>query len=135
MFGMMRNPAASYATVSVDVAIETANPHRLVLMLFDGAIAAIVVSKSQMAAGDIALKGSNISRAIDIVANGLKASLDMASGGELAERLAALYDYITQRLLWANLKNEPAALDEAMNLLKELREAWEQITPGQQEAA
>lgn len=135
MFGMMRNPTASYTTVAVDVAIETADPHRLVLMLFDGAIVAIHASKVQMAEGNIALKGSNISKAIDIIINGLKASLDMASGGELAERLAALYDYMTQRLLWANLKNEPAALDEVLGLLNELRGAWEQIAPSKQAAA
>ena len=88
-----------------------------------------------MIEGNISLKGSHISRAIDLISNGLKASLDMESGGELAERLAALYDYMAQRLLWANLKNETAPLDEVLNLLNELRGAWAEIAPSKQEAA
>lgn len=135
MFGMMRSPAESYAKVGVEMAIETADPHRLVLMLFDGAIAAVVISKTHMESGNVPLKGSNISKAIDLITNGLKASLDMDSGGELAERLSALYDYMAQRLVWSNLKNETAPLDEVLNLLNELRDAWTQIAPGQQEAA
>ena len=135
MFGMMRNPAESYAKVGVEIAVETADPHRLVLMLFDGAIVAVATSKNHMADGNIPLKGSNISKAIDIITCGLNASLDIESGGELAERLSALYDYMAQRLLWANLKNEIAPLDEVLNLLNELRSAWAEITPSQQEAA
>ena len=135
MFGMMRNPAESYAKVGVEIAVETADPHRLILMLFDGAAAAVGISKAYMIEGNISLKGSHISRAIDLISNGLKASLDMESGGELAERLAALYDYMAQRLLWANLKNETAPLDEVLNLLNELRGAWAEIAPSKQEAA
>lgn len=135
MFGMMRNPAESYAKVGVDAAVETADPHRLILMLFDGAVAAISIAKFEMEAGEIAKKGASISKAIDIISNGLLASLDINAGGELAERLAALYEYMTQRLLFANLKNSTAALDEVLELLNSLRSAWEQISPGQQVAA
>jgi len=135
MFGMMRNPTESYAKVGVDAAVETADPHRLILMLFDGAVAAISIAKFEMEAGEIAKKGASISKAIDIISNGLLASLDINAGGELAERLAALYEYMTQRLLFANLKNNTAALDEVLELLNSLRSAWEQISPGQQVAA
>ena len=135
MFGMMRSPAQSYATVGVDVAVNSADPHKLVLMLFDGAITAIAVGKMHMESGRIAEKGINISKAISLINDGLKASLDREAGGELAERLDALYDYMAQRLLWANLKNEPGPLDEVSGLLAELREAWAQIPSHQQEAA
>lgn len=135
MFGMMGNPAQSYAKVSVDAAVETADPHRLVLMLFDGAISAISLARLHMDSGDIAEKGLAISKAINLVSNGLRASLDIEAGGELAERLAALYEYITERLLFANLKNSVAALDECSELLTGLREAWAQIAPGNQQAA
>ena len=53
MFGMMRSPAESYAKVSVDAAVETADPHRLVLMLFDGAMTAISLARIQMQKGQI----------------------------------------------------------------------------------
>jgi flagellar protein FliS len=135
MFGSMRNPAQSYAKVGLEVAVETASPHKLILMLFDGAVAAISIAKFEMESGEIAKKGLSISKAIDIISNGLRASLDMKEGGELAERLYALYEYMAQRLLFANLKNSTAALDEVLNLLTSLRSAWEQITPDQQVAA
>jgi flagellar protein FliS len=135
MFGMMRNPAQSYAKVGLEVAVETASPHKLILMLFDGAIAAINIAKFELEAGDIHKKGASISKAIDIVSNGLRASLDVEAGGELGERLAALYDYMVQRLLFANLHNNIAALDEVASLLDTLRDAWTQIAPGEQAAA
>ena len=128
MFGMRRNPIASYAQVSVDIA-ATADPHRLILMLFEGARAAILIARLHMERNEIPEKGAAVSRAIDIINNGLLASLDTEAGGELAEQLAALYEYIIQRLLWANLKNNLAALDEANNLLGELLSAWAIIAP------
>lgn len=135
MFGMMNNPAQSYAKVGVESAIATADPHRLIMMLFDGALAAISQARIHMEARDIPQKGVSISKSIDIISNGLRASLDMEASGELAERLAALYDYMAQRLLFANLKNNVAALDEVHELLASLREAWAQIAPGSEQAA
>ena len=132
---MMRSPAESYAKVSVDAAVETADPHRLVLMLFDGAMTAISLARIQMQNGQIPEKGAAISKAIDLITNGLGASLDIEAGGELAERLAALYEYMAQRLLFANMKNSVAALDEVSELLGSLRDAWAQIAPGEQAAA
>jgi flagellar protein FliS len=128
MFGMSRSPVASYAQVSTDIAV-TADPHRLVLMLFEGARVAISMARLHMERKEIPEKGAAISKAIDIIQNGLLASLDKDVGGELAERLAALYEYISQRLLWANLKNNLAALDEANQLLGELQSAWAMIAP------
>jgi flagellar secretion chaperone FliS len=129
MFGMSRSPAASYAQVSVDIAAETADPHRLILMLFEGARVAISMARLHMERNEIPEKGAAVSRAIDIISNGLLASLNVELGGELAERLATLYDYICQRLLWANLNNNVAALDEANKLLGELQSAWTMIAP------
>lgn len=127
MFGMNKSPVAAYRQVSTEIAVETADPHRLILMLFDGAQSALILARSHMEQKNIAEKGIAITKAIDIITNGLLASLDEEKGGELAERLAALYDYISHRLLWANLKNDVAALDEAAYLLGELQSAWAQI--------
>lgn len=135
MFGMMRNPAESYAKVGVESAVSTADPHRLIMMLFDGALAALSQARIHMEAGDIPKKGVSISKAIDLISNGLRASLDMEAGGQLAERLAALYDYMGQRLLFANLNNNLAALDEVNELLGGLRDAWSQIAPGSDQVA
>jgi flagellar protein FliS len=77
--------------------------------------------------GEIAAKTAAFTKAIAIVDGGLKASLDVKAGGELAERLSGLYDYILKQLLLANLRNEVAMLDEVGRLLSELRGAWVQI--------
>lgn len=131
MFAAMHNPKAAYGKVAVDVSVESADPHKLVLMLFEGALLALASATLAMrrreGATDLARKGEAISKAIDIIANGLKASLDLEAGGELAQRLAALYDYMCARLLHANLHDQPAVLDEVSHLLAELKEAWEQI--------
>lgn len=135
MFGSHRNPTAAYASVGVETSVATADPHKLILLLFEGAKAAILSAKMNMELGNIAEKGRLISNAIDIITNGLKASLDFEKGGDLSLKLAALYDYMVQRLLWANLRNEPAALDEVMHLLSEIHSAWVEIAPGSAQAA
>jgi flagellar secretion chaperone FliS len=127
MFASMNSPSQTYARVGVETGVMAANPHKLILMLFDGALLSIATAIHAMQEGNIAAKGESVSKAIDIVANGLKASLDFTAGGDLAPRLAALYDYICDRLLFANLRNDKAALMEAVHLLTELKSAWQEI--------
>jgi flagellar protein FliS len=128
MYGpRQRNAIAAYNSVGVETGVAAANPHELIVMLFDGAILCVASARQNMTSGGTAAKGESISRAINIVANGLKASLNLEVGGELALRLAALYDYMCDRLLYANLKNDAAALDEVRGLLEDLKGAWEQI--------
>ncbi|WP_374499611.1 flagellar export chaperone FliS, partial [Zoogloea sp.] len=95
--------------------------------LFEGALLQIGTAGIAMDNKDIPTKGTATSKAIEIITNGLKVSLDYEAGGELAERLGALYDYMTQRLLYANLNNSRPALDEVARLLNELKGAWEEI--------
>lgn len=133
MFSTMGKPTAAYEQVSLSTAIEGADPHRLILMLFDGAAAALNSAKFCMQDNNIPAKGAAISKAIDIITNGLQASLDIEAGGELAERLAALYEYMSSRLLWANLKNDQVALEEVRGLLEEIHDAWRQIAPDKQQ--
>ena len=131
MFGGFQNRAAAYAKVSVETGVNTADPHKLILMLFEGAMLAVASASLHMkrkgGADDVARKGEAISKAINIITNGLKASLDQDAGGELAGKLGALYDYMSARLLYANLHDQPAILDEISHLLAELKGAWEQI--------
>jgi flagellar protein FliS len=122
-----RAALSAYRKVGVETGVSVADPHRLILMLYDGALLCIAAAKEHMAAGRTAEKGENLSKAIDIISNGLKASLDVELGGELAGRLAALYDYMCVRLLYANARNNPVTLDEVRSLLVELKEAWSEI--------
>lgn len=134
-FGAGFGGAAAYKQIAVQTSVPTADPHTLILLLFEGAEAAIHLAKGKMLEKDIPAKGKALSQAIQIVTEGLRAGLDIEAGGEIAERLAALYDYIAARLVWANLKNDQAALDESLNLLGEIHSAWSAIAPGKQDAA
>lgn len=128
MFAYTNSAASAYAKVGVETGVETADPHQLVVMLFDGALLAIATARYNLEQKNIAAKGKAISHAIAIITNGLRASLDMNAGGELAQNLAALYDYMTNRLLDANIHNSAAVLDEVSGLLAGLKDAWTQIS-------
>lgn len=129
MFATAHRALNAYASVAIETGVAAADPHKLVLMLYDGALAALAEARLTMARGDTAAKGRALSKAIMIIESGLRASLDVKAGGELAERLAALYDYMCDRLLRANLGNHLDIVDEVARLLGELRGAWEQIRP------
>ena len=129
MFGSMKNGASAYAKVGVETGVLAASPHRLIVMLFEGAETALRVALAQMAARDIPGKGRSISKAINIIDNGLRASLDTKSGGEIASNLEALYEYMNTRLLQANLNNSADMVQEVLKLLGELKGAWESIAP------
>ncbi|MEE4465672.1 flagellar export chaperone FliS [Azotobacter chroococcum] len=121
--------AGAYARVGVESGVMSASPHQLIVMLFDGAQAAIRTARLHMQAGNVAEKGKAISKAIDIVNQGLLAALDHERGGELAGRLEQLYDYVARLLLRANLHNDERSLDEASLLLEQIGSAWRQIVP------
>jgi flagellar protein FliS len=123
----MRNALDSYAQVSMDAGVASASPHRLIVMLYDGALAAIAKAKFHMAGkeiSDIAEKGKATSHAISIIEDGLIGSLNVEAGGALAENLYSLYAYMSRRLLEGNLNNEAGAYDEVATLLGDLRDAW-----------
>jgi flagellar secretion chaperone FliS len=130
MFGTAQRAINAYTNVGIETGVEAADPHKLILMLYEGALLALVEAKRSMTQNDIAAKGKALSKAIMIIEHGLKASLDVNAGGELGERLGALYDYMAERLLQANLHNRAELIDEVSRLLTELRGAWEQIRPG-----
>lgn len=116
----------SYAQVHRSSAVESASPHKLICMLFDGALERIAQAKGAMEYGNIEMKGGKINSAITIV-GGLRESLDPDQGGDIAENLDALYIYIQNILMKAHLENNQEKLDEAAHLLNELRSAWAQI--------
>ena len=124
----MYNTAAvnEYKQVNTKAAVESADPHTLVKMLIDGALERINIAKLNMSQGDVVHKGENISRAISII-DGLKVSLDMDKGGEIAQNLASLYDYMQRKLLEANLHNNTENLDEVLSLINEIKSGWQAI--------
>lgn len=117
---------AAYAHVSVQCGVTAASPHRLVQMLMEGALDRIASAKGCLERRQIAAKGQQIGMAISIV-SGLRASLDMDAGKEIAQNLDDLYAYMERRLFEANLHNDPSILDEVTALIKQIKEAWDVI--------
>lgn len=119
--------ARAYSDVSFTSDVESAEPHRLILMLFDGAIRAVRDARIHQAAGRIGARGESVGMAIQIIGGGLKASLDPTAGGALAAQLAELYDYLSRRLLLASAHADESGFAECERLLQDLRDAWARI--------
>lgn len=119
--------AQHYQQVNVQSSIVDASPHRLIQMLFEGAMERIAQAKGAMMRGKIAQKGELIGKAVKIV-QGLQGSLNDNEGGELSANLDDLYDYIIRRLIQANSSNDVTALDECGRLLGEIKSAWDALT-------
>ena len=115
-----------YVRLGLRTDIETASPHRLILLLLDGATDKLRAARRAMDQAKIADKGANISWSISIF-DGLRASLNLEQGGELAANLDRLYDYMTRTLVEANLNGDRRKLDEVEGLLNEIRAAWKGI--------
>jgi flagellar secretion chaperone FliS len=127
MTGMAARALNSYSSLEVETGIAGASPERLIIMLYDGAVKAVFAAKTAIAQGDTPAKCTAISKAIAIIDEGLRCALNVEQGGDIAANLMALYDYMGNRLLFANLKSDPAALDEVARLLCELKQAWETL--------
>ncbi len=122
-----RTMSAMYRQIGVETSISGASPHQLIKLLFNGYFEALTEAKGAMPKKDHEGKGKAIGRAIRIVDEGLKASLDLSAGGEIARNLNDLYSYICIRLTHANLHNDEKALDECANLMTPVKEAWDAI--------
>ncbi|QIK14521.1 flagellar export chaperone FliS [Leclercia sp. 29361] len=122
----------AYAQVSVESAVLSASPHQLVVLLFDGALSAMKKAMILIEQGDIPGKGQALGKAINIISNGLQSGLNHEVGGELTTNLDSLYDYMTRRLLQANIHNDIDAINEVMELLNNIADAWKEIGPNSQ---
>lgn len=129
MFSPGHSGANAYARVGVETGVMGASPHRLIVMLYQGARQAIAQARMHVQMGNVPARGEAIGKAIQIVESGLQQSLNVEAGGEIAERLNALYSYMSRRLLEANIKQSEAMLVEVDGLLATLEEAWIGIAP------
>lgn len=115
-----------YQQVSTQSQLAEASPHRLIQMLFEGALDRLAQAQGALARGQVAKKGLLIGKVIGIV-GGLREGLDKGQGGELAQHLDGLYEYMIRQLAQANLKNDEAILRQVAQLLRELKEGWDGI--------
>src|SRR3990170_4023684 len=119
---------AAYQSAAAHGGVAASDPHRLIVMLMDGAIERIATARGCMQRSETAEKARLINRAVSIVGE-LRNSLDLRNGGQIAANLAELYDYICRRLLLATTENKVEMLDEVSGLMHEIRSAWLAIAP------
>jgi flagellar protein FliS len=119
---------AAYQSVSVHGGVAGADPHRLVLMLMDGALERMAIARGYIERGQIAKKAQALHQCVNIV-NELRGSLNPVQGGALAQNLGDLYDYMLRQLLRANVESDLNCVKEVASLMSEIRGAWVAIGP------
>ncbi len=127
MFGLNQSGVNVYAKIGMETGVLAASPNKLIIMLYEGAIAACQSAIMHMQKKDIENKGAMLSKAIMIIESGLRLSLDKKAGGEVAASLDSLYAYMSHRLTIANIRNQPEQVQEVIKLLTDLKGAWEAI--------
>lgn len=131
---MYNTPAkGAYAAASLESQIAGATPHQLIVLLFDGAINAMRRADIYFQAGNVARRGEMISRAINIIDNGLRAGLNHDVGGSIPADLERLYEYVSRQLLEANLQRSGEQLPQLIALMVEMAETWKAIGPHAQQ--
>ncbi len=123
-----RTSAQHYRQTAVSSAVLDASPHRLVSLMLAGVRERLRLASACIELGDLPRKGQAISEASLIIGQ-LDGSLDHAAGGEIADGLAALYDYSQRRLTEANVNNDVAVVQEVDGLIADIEAAWQQIDP------
>ena len=119
----------AYKNIGLETGVMSADSHKLISMLYQGALLSISEAKYEMQNHRTEAKSKAISKAIAIIGEGLQASLDMKAGGEIAQNLFALYGYMIKRLTEASVNNNSSMLDEVTRLLVEIQDAWNAIRP------
>ena len=117
---------AAYRSTAAHAGVDAADPHRLVVMLMDGALERIAAASGLMKHGGGVEKAQLLNRAVAII-DELRNSLNLKAGGTIAANLDSLYEYMCQRIMQANASNKPEWLDEVSRLLGEIRSAWLQL--------
>ncbi|NCP65384.1 MAG: flagellar export chaperone FliS [Paraglaciecola sp.] len=116
----------AYKKGNIKQDVAHADPHKLTLMLMQGALDRMAYAKGCMERKDYEFKAEHLSRATAIIVS-LRDTLDMEAGGDISANLYALYDYMLQRLIDASVQNSLKILDEVINLLSPIKSAWSQI--------
>jgi flagellar protein FliS len=108
---------------------HTANPMKLVIICYEGAISSLKLARKLYAAGDYEGKAKAMQKSFEIISE-INTSLDLEKGGDIARNLRSLYLYMMKTLIEADLKRDLGMLDEVIRILTELEAAWKEIAFG-----
>ncbi|WP_133622951.1 flagellar export chaperone FliS [Erwinia sp. LJJL01] len=128
-----RTCQSAYAQVSLESQLTGATPHQLITMLLEGAVNAMVRAKIYFEQGNIARRGEMISRAINIIDNGLRCALNHEVGGKISEELESLYEYVSRNLLLINLNKAPEELPHLIEIMTTISTTWKEIEPAKKQ--
>ena len=131
---MARSALSHYRNVGVIGNVESADPHKLVQLLYDGLAEALSTARRAIERNDIGAKSAAISKAAGII-DALRGSVDAQRGGAIAENLEQLYEYMGRKLTVTNLHSDLDALQEVVNVNETLRTAWSTIPEAVRQAA
>ena len=126
----MRSSLRTYRKVSLDSEIAVASPHRIIQMMFAGALERLAQSRFAIERRDLQNKSLYIGKAIGLI-NGLNNSLNMDAGGEIASNLSNLYDFMLLKITEANVNNDVKAIDDVTDVLRIIKEGWDAIPQDQ----
>jgi flagellar protein FliS len=115
-----------YQQIGVQSKVNSSNPHSLVAMLLDGLLEKLARAQGALERGDLNNKGVALSSGIRII-DGLRASLDYQRGGDIANNLGSMYDYMERRLVEANAKSDSKIVAEVVSLVNEIKDGWDSI--------
>jgi flagellar protein FliS len=119
--------ASAYKRVGIETSVDNADPHKLVVLLFDALNQALGGARLAIQNGDVPAKCKHINHAVRIFEEGLIAPLNLQEGGELAANLYSLYTYCVQRLTIANIKNDISIIEEVQRVMEPVSSGWKQI--------
>ena len=123
---MINKALSQYKSIDLNTAVEAASPHQLIGMLFRGVLEALAKASGAIERKDIQLRTQQLNKATEIIVT-LKGSLNFEQGGEVAENLDGLYDYMLRTLMEANRENDLTKVKEVSELIVTISEGWSQI--------
>ena len=110
--------------------VETADPKKLVIMCYEGAIFNLKMAKERYIEHNYEAKAAALSKAMLIIGE-LNSALDMEKGGDISKNLKAIYEYVIRRLTEGDIRKDLSAFDETIGILEELGSAWKEIFYGE----
>ncbi len=106
--------------------VTAAPQKKLILMLYDGAVKNLKLALMAIDEKNIEKTNTLLLKAQNIISE-FMITLDFEKGGEVADGLYSLYEYMYNSLIRANIDKDKEKVEEVIKYLEELREAWNQI--------